>query len=238
MIGIGFVTNGIWNHSSTLRRSRFGVSRARALSRLLAPVLAPAFIGLCLLGRGSAEDLRPGSCRLALVELRGEAPVPAIFADLLFVELSRHTDIHLLERGEIAKLLQEQELGLMTRGTVDAESAIQVGKILSADALLILELENHSKTPLLRTRLVDTRHGLKLFDGSLALPDKPDGHETLARQLARRAARHLQHINVDRDQLLPVGVSTFLSEDLSPKWNWLSDEIPRAIEQNMGPGSE
>ncbi|MDT8389680.1 MAG: CsgG/HfaB family protein [Lentisphaeria bacterium] len=171
--------------------------------------------------------------RLALVELGGETPVPAPLTDLLFIELNASKELHLLERQEVTRVLAEQKLGLMIRGAVDADSAIQAGKILAADAILILENENHSEKPLLRTRLVDTRYGLKLFDGSLALPKTADGYEALAGQVAARAARHIRRINVPPDQLLLVGVSSFFSYDLSNKWDWLSDEIPRVIEQNL-----
>ncbi|MDT8389681.1 MAG: hypothetical protein RRC34_04130 [Lentisphaeria bacterium] len=184
-------------------------------------------------GAGEADRKPAGGLRLAVVSLEGGAPVPAIFSDLLLVELNDKTDLHLLERQEVTRVLAEQELSLMTRGAVDADSAIQAGKILAADAILILENENHSEKPLLRTRLVDARYGLKLFDGSLALPENPDGYETITDQVAGRAIRHLRRVNVPPDQLLMVGVSSFRNDDLSNKWDWLSDEIPRVIEQNL-----
>ncbi|MDT8389679.1 MAG: hypothetical protein RRC34_04120 [Lentisphaeria bacterium] len=219
----------------------------KRINHTLCAVLLPLLIGLCLGGSSWAEAPRsgavhptapgpsaPATLRLALVELGGDIPIPAPFADLLFVELSGREDLHLLERQEVNRIVEEQKLSLMTRGAVDADSAVQAGKILAADALLILELENHSEKPLLRTRLVDARYGLKLFDGSLAQSKNADGYEALARQVAARVARHIRRINVPPDQLLLVGVSSFLSEELSPEWDWLSDEIPTAIEQNLG----
>ncbi|MDT8389683.1 MAG: hypothetical protein RRC34_04140 [Lentisphaeria bacterium] len=210
------------------------LSTFRAWSVFLASLIVAATLNAVGTGDGEAETVPSSPLRLAMVSLGGEPPVPTVFSDLLFVDLSGRQDLHLLERQEVTRVLAEQKLSLMTRGAVDANSAVKAGKILAADALLILELENHSKKPLLRTRLVDTRYGLKLFDGSLALPEKPEEYESVAKQLSGRATRHLRRTNIDRGQLLLVGVSSFLSEELSPEWDWLSDEIPKSIEQNMG----
>ena len=56
-------------------------------------------------------------------------------AALLASELSRLENVTLIERGRMADLVEEQKLQLS--GMIDSQSAVEVGKMIGADAVLI-----------------------------------------------------------------------------------------------------
>jgi hypothetical protein len=60
-------------------------------------------------------------------------------ADLLTAELSKRTDLELLEREQILKLRREQSLS-----AVQGDDYLKFGNLLGADGLLILESPSHS----------------------------------------------------------------------------------------------
>ena len=65
---------------------------------------------------------------------------------LLEVQLSNNKNIKLVERAQIDKILQEQQLS--AAGLWDRNNAIKVGQLLRADAFIILSLENQTEKDL------------------------------------------------------------------------------------------
>lgn len=77
-------------------------------------------------------------------------------ADLLVARLTVTEGIELVERQEIALVLKEQ--ALLRRGLVDASQALQLGRLLSADLLVVLEM---SGTPQSGAVIFDGKSGLR-----------------------------------------------------------------------------
>jgi Ca2+-binding EF-hand superfamily protein len=98
------------------------------VTRLCHLLLAAGLLFVCVESR--AEPAPP--IRLAIIS-QGTAVAP--IADLLTAELSKDQNLALLERDQIAKVLREQTLDLSHGG----KNLVQVGQILGADGLLILQ---------------------------------------------------------------------------------------------------
>ncbi|HEV7405601.1 MAG TPA: hypothetical protein VGO11_21840, partial [Chthoniobacteraceae bacterium] len=88
-------------------------------------------------------------------------------ADLLTVELS-HQPVVLLERAEIDRVFAEQKLA--ARGLAEA---VQVGKVLRADGVVLLSRITPSQVSTLVCRLVAVETGAVL-DSQLAPPEMKD----------------------------------------------------------------
>ncbi|MHC4186174.1 MAG: CsgG/HfaB family protein, partial [Planctomycetota bacterium] len=104
---------------------------------------------------------------------------------LLEARLSEEPNLVLLERHEIDKILQEQQFS--AAGLVRREAVIKVGQLLRADALVLLSTEDGEEAgqnKLLRVRLVETAHGLRLLD-TYEQWDTPKLEETAQRITAK-----------------------------------------------------
>src|SRR5437867_3662133 len=92
-------------------------------------------LALCMPANAQRQE-RPTSIgpsvRLAIIV---EDPRLSTEADLLTVELSKRTDIELLERAQINKVRGEQALTASQRGDY-----LKLGELLGADGVLILGL--------------------------------------------------------------------------------------------------
>ncbi len=175
-------------------------------------------------GIASEADAR---FRLAIVNTGTADKLPPSFLDLLLVSFKKYPDVALVERTEVDKILKEQSLSLSFE-----KDALQAGRIQFADAFLMLESSKSDSSALIRVRLVDTRYGLKLWDAVIPLPAGSQAMEQ-AQKLAESAAGKLRNFNVDLQNLVLLGVSAIRSEELTAKWDWLSDTLAFGIEQNL-----
>lgn len=187
----------------------------------------------CGLSMCAAPDALP--VRLAvLADGREEKNGAAKAMDLLLCEFSQRQELELVEREGLHLILREHGLSLAFTGEADPGSLLRCGKLLGADAVLLLKTEGHAKGgQCLRLRLLNTRHGFKLFDTLVAIASELAVRERLAKRLVERVVQHLRRVNVPSHRLKVVGVSTFRSEELAPRWDWLSDAIPSGIERNL-----
>ena len=82
-------------------------------------------------------------------------------SDLLFAELAARDNLELVERGELAKVLAEQELQRL--GAVGGTAArLEVGQLLAADALLFLGIDNAREGQFLTFWICDCRTGARV----------------------------------------------------------------------------
>lgn len=84
----------------------------------------------------------------ALVNNADYQPLSKGVAELLITELSRNSNIRVVERDRLQQLLDEQNLS--ASGRVDKETAVQVGKLLGAGHMLM------------GTFVIDTRENMRL----------------------------------------------------------------------------
>jgi hypothetical protein len=175
-----------------------------------------------------AEENPP--IKLAIVDVGTAEKVSGPFMDLLLVSFNKYPEIALLERTEIDKLLKEQALSLSSSG----EDMVKAGKLWTTDAFLMLESSTSGNDNLLRLRLVNTQYGLKLWDTFLFLPASAEEYEQQAEKLAEMTVRKIDNIKVSHENLVMLGVSNFRTEEVSSRWEWLSEILATGIEQNLG----
>ena len=96
-----------------------------------------------------------------------------VIASLLAGELANLSNINLVERGQIKNVLGEQKLQMT--GVVDSSSAVEIGKILGADAVLIGNVFDYlswsslaipGSTVSYSMRIIDVETGKVLTSGS------------------------------------------------------------------------
>ena len=111
---------------------------------------------------------------LAVVETDKElAPLAA----LLTAQLSQE-GVRLVERKQLDAVLQEQALS--AAGLTDRANLVKVGALVRADAFVLLSLEKAEKGDLLRVRVAETAHGVRLMDACDAWdPQKADATAAL-----------------------------------------------------------
>ena len=85
----------------------------------------------------------------------------------------------MLDRQAIGKLLKEQNLSLS--GLVSANRAVQVGKILSADLLAVLETANRNAVGFV---VFDTVTGIKYVDHTLPDVNLPNQVIAIAKSVS------------------------------------------------------
>ena len=149
---------------------------------------------------------------------------------LLEVELSQKDGIELLERAKIDKLLQEQQLSVA--GLLQRHNAVKVGRLLRVDAFLLLSTEadkdqKQNSDKLLRVRLVETAHGLRLLDsfeelGSAKLEDT-------VKKITEKVIAAAPKMMLPHGEVIPVGIIDIHRVQLSERYQWLARALPAVL---------
>lgn len=178
-----------------------------------------------------AKDDRSAVC-IAVVEVGAQAAPPS-FAELFWVHIAETPGVDLVEREQIDKVLKEHELSLSLADWTDSADTVKAGKLLRADVLLMFEAGRSLETQIpIRLRLVKTRYGMKYWDSAFLLNPGEKNHPRQADEIAQGIRLRLPAIRQSEAALF-VGVGTFRSEELSPRWNWVSDQLTVAVEQHL-----
>jgi hypothetical protein len=189
----------------------------------------------------------------------GQSPL----ISLLEVQLSRNDYIRLLERAQIDKILQEQQLS--AAGLLDRNNTIKIGQLLRADALVIITLENEIKAittgSVPNTAPVSTEAGgLDESDGS-ATKNQPTGDLIRVRvaeaahglrlldrfeqldslklnEIAERINNNIKKV-VDKlllptGQLIPVGIVDIHRVQLGERYTMLERALPKLLSVRLG----
>src|SRR5690349_13367405 len=124
-------------------QNRADLIRLDCMSRAL-------FFAVALFLAISAGTLR--AARLAIVV---EDPRLSTEADLLTAELSKRSDVELLEREQILKVRKEQSLA-----AAFGNDYLKLGKLLAADGVLILDFVDEPTRMLVSARLAAVNPGV------------------------------------------------------------------------------
>jgi len=191
-------------------------TRPERIAASLCLLLAALALLFCASPASGAE----GEVTLAVVAAEAElAPLGA----LLEVELSQG-GLRLVERAALDSVLQEQEVS--AAGLTERETLVRVGRLLRADAFLLLSLEEppkkagEEKRPgLLRVRLTETVHGIRLVDWYV--PWDPDKVEQAAGEVAEKAAAAAAKLALPVGELTPVGIVDVHRVLLGDEHQWM-----------------
>ncbi len=166
----------------------------------------------CLVAHAEQPPLR-----VALVETGGKAAVPAELLDLLFVHLSQEENLSLLERQDIAALLQEQNRNLAFAGDKSKEDIIATGRILGADALVLLSANKPNKDGAqpVEVRIVETRRGLRFGGTVVAWSENEQEITQQVESVAEQAVRLLFRIRNAQGEYIVVSLAGFRTNEVS-----------------------
>jgi hypothetical protein len=184
----------------------------------------------------------------------GQSPL----ISLLEVQLSRNDNIRLLERAQIDKILQEQQLS--AAGLLDRNNTIKIGQLLRADALVIITLENEVKAittgstaraapvsteaggldesggsatknqatgDLIRVRVAEAAHGLRLLDRFEQL-DSSKLNE-IAERINNNIKKAVDKLLLPTGQLIPVGIVDIHRVQLGERYTMLERALPKLL---------
>lgn len=167
--------------------------------------------------------------KLAIVDVGQKEKIPVEFIDLVYLSFKKYPEIILLERMEIEKILKEHAINKSF-----SVKELIAGKFLATDGFLMLEIDKLKGRPFLRIRLVETKYGFKLFDTSIPFPLKKAEYKILAEKISKIIREKVKKIReIKEEKLIVVGISFIRSEEISKKWEWLSNAITTGIEQTM-----
>lgn len=132
-------------------------------------------------------------------------PEVAPLGDVLTAALSGLTNVVVLERAEIQKVIREQELSLTQPAAV-----LQAGRLLKAEGLVMLEKRAATPTnDVLSVRVVAIAPGVVILADEFALPFS-DVSEW-ANTYATRLQRVLPRLNVRLEEAVPVSIGSLRS---------------------------
>ncbi len=202
----------------------------KARSLLAATLALSVLVSLTFNGPAfaAAEDGPPAS--LAIVETDPEL---SPLSSLLEVQLSRQ-GLSLVERSELDRILQEQELS--AAGLVDRAALLTVGRLVRADAFLLLSLEVAPKEGdepegLLRVRLVETAHGVRLLDWFAAW--RPDEAEEAAAGICETALGAISKLKLPPGELIPIGIVDIHRVQLGEEHQWVCRALTTMLSSRL-----
>ncbi len=161
---------------------------------------------------------------IAIIADRSSGLDKSALVSLLEVELSQKEGIKLLERAAIDKILEEQKLS--AAGLMDRAAAIKIGKLLRADAFIILSLESQTQdaNDLIRVRVSETAHGLRLLD-YFEQSDKTNPKESVEK-IVKKIETVINKINQPDEKLIPIGIVDIHRVQLGEQYKMLERTLP------------
>jgi hypothetical protein len=164
---------------------------------------------------------------IALIADKSSGLDKSPLVSLLEVELSQKEGIQLLERAAIDKILEEQQLS--AAGFLDRNNIIKIGKLLRAEAFIILSLEDQIQdaNDLVRVRVSETAHGLRLLD-YFEQSEKSNPKESVD-NIVQKLQSVLNKISQPDDKLIPVGIVDIHRVELGEQYKMLERTLPTML---------
>ena len=91
------------------------------------------------------------------------------FSDEITLQLFLKEKFQIIERNQLEYIINEQKLG--SSGLIDNKSAINIGNILSVDAIIIGDINKIYPNLLITTKIISTETGEILFIDNLSISD-------------------------------------------------------------------
>ena len=153
---------------------------------------------------------------------------------LLEVKLSQKDGIKLLERAQIRQVLEEQELSLA--GLLQRNRAIQIGQLLRVDAFVLLSIEDSAQEKqnqkrLLRVRVTETAHGLRLLDTFEELDSAK--LEKIVERITEKVVAIVPKMTLLSGEAIPVGIVDIHRVQLGERYQWLARSLPVMLSNRL-----
>lgn len=148
-------------------------------------------------------------------------------ADLLMVELQQ-SNVELVERNEIEKVLKEQSLSL---AGLTGKDSLRVGRLLKADGLVMLK--QRGKEALL-VRLVAVSPAVMVWVEEFATPEKKRREaDKLAAAIARTVDGYLPKLSVKAEDAIPVSLMRVKAEVSTARLRRKADDLTRLLQLRL-----
>ena len=178
--------------------------------------------------------------------MSGEPPAPTValiagpgldpMSSLLEVRLSEGDRLRLVERRELDRVLQEHRL--TAAGLVDRQAVAATGRLLRADAMVLISLEDgaqplrQTQGRLVRVRVAETAHGLRLWEGYEAL--EATQAEAAAARIAQKVQDAMEKIARPDGDSVPVGIVDIHRVELDERYEMLARTLPKLLSARLG----
>ncbi|MCA9410919.1 MAG: hypothetical protein KC944_06895 [Candidatus Omnitrophica bacterium] len=159
-----------------------------------------------------------GETRVGVIPAEELNPSGLSVLSLLEVELSSHSEVDLLERGEVKSILEEQSIQI-GMGMRSGESWRSLGALLKADLLILIDSNNHDEGEIFHAVAIRTSDGIRIGEKSILCEN--DDVETCAAKLVPFAEEALDRGVKEESRL--VAVSPFQCNDLLFTYNFLQE---------------
>jgi hypothetical protein len=144
----------------------------------------------------------PNNLVAAKVGVVTSNPDVGALADVLSVSLSRLTDLIILERAEIQRVLREQEIAL-----TQPQAIVKAGRLLNAEGLVLLEKRSsQDKKELLSVRTIAVNAGVIILQDEFVLPVSDP--TTWATSYLARIEKVVPKLNVKLEDAVPISIGS------------------------------
>ncbi len=154
-------------------------------------------------------------------------------ADLLCLAVSTTPGLALLEREKVDALLAEHRLGLLAEGLGDRESLVKAGRLLDAEAILVLDTSTNAAAGDQYVSIVYTltepQCGLKLLTETLSVDkSKPDIEPKVAFIMERILPR-LKRLRQQGEVFTLVGLMPPVSRQRDSRFDWIANALGQGM---------
>lgn len=158
-----------------------------------------------------------------------EEVVASGLPDLLTVRLSQHETVQLVERESLVAAMKELQLTALVKAD-QVGQRLQLGRILKANALMVLSFERANGKQLLRVVVCDADLGVRLWEGRFPYRGKKDVEQLVQHcsatvdEVLQRFAGGVEHI---------IAVPAFLSEDFEHHFDYLQTRCSDLLSSSL-----
>ncbi|MBU1077986.1 MAG: CsgG/HfaB family protein [Spirochaetes bacterium] len=149
----------------------------------------------------TVSGLQAEKLRIAILDLNNGSGINKEFAadttDLIRVEMINVNRFTILERAQITKVLDEQ--GFQISGCTETSCAVQIGKLLSANKILIGKISTFGKIYSINIRVVDVENGIAEYAHSVKANSKEEIPEKV-KDLVSRLSEKITGSGDDPDE--------------------------------------
>jgi len=192
------------------------------------------FLGLICFASIQALGVSSHHTRIAVISDEASNLQGSPLISLLEVKLSQTEGIELLERGEIEAILKEQELTLS--GMLDRKNILKIGQLLRTDAFVLLSIkdstqEKQNQKRLLRVRVTETAHGLRLLDTFEELESAK--LKEIVERITKKVTAIVPKITLPPSEAIPVGIVDIHRVQLGERYQWLARTLPAMLSARL-----
>ncbi len=155
--------------------------------------------------------------RVALIDAGAKTSTPPALLDLLVVKLSQEKKLVVLERQEIATVLREQGRNLALADEKAKDDLIAAGRILGADALVLLSAESPNEQGLqpIEVRIVETSRGIRFGETVLMWSEDAQAIAEQIQSATEQIANRLGRVQNAKGKFTVVSLAGFRTDELS-----------------------